>query len=119
MDADMRLGRVSLLAGEKEVADSTVDLNAPFFGRAIKKSDPMPGTSAGAARNPWIRHLKASYQRPVTSTPDISSVAMAHSFLGQGTPVGGGESDAHSRNVVSCNVSTGYGGMLPGFQATK
>ena len=99
--------------GTTKFADSTVDLKAP--GRAIKKSAPMPGTSAGAARNPWIRHLEASYQRPVTSTPDISSVAMAHSFLGSGAVT----SDAHKRNVASCNVSTGYGGVLPGFQATK
>ena len=101
--------------GTEKIADSTVDLNTLFFGRTIKKSDPMPGTSAGAARNPWIRNLKASYQRPVTSTPDISSVAMAHSFLGSGAVT----SDAHGRNVASCNVSSGYGGVLPGFQATK
>ena len=106
---------------KKKVADSTVDLNAPFLVGPYTNQTTMPGTSAGAARNPWIRHMKASYQRPVTFTPDISSVAMARSFRGQGMPAGGGDvtSEAHSRNVASCNVSNGYGGVLPGFQATK
>ena len=105
---------------KKKVADSTVDLNAPFLAGPYINQTTMPGTSAGAARNPWIRHMKASYQRPVTSTLDISSLAMVDSFLGNLTALRSGQSsDAQSRNVAPCNVSSGYGGAPPGFQATK
>jgi len=52
----MRLGGF-LYWRDKKVADSTVDLNAPFLAGPYINQTTMPGTSAGAARNPWIRHM--------------------------------------------------------------
>ena len=66
----------------------------------------MLGTALGASRNPWIQHLKASYQRDKPK--------------GSGTSEASGENHGRagqSRYEISCSSSKG--GLDPGFQATK
>ena len=67
----------------------------------------MPGTALGASRNPWIQHLKASYQRE--AKPKRSGTSEAS---GAATEEGG-----ERRYFTSCSSSKG--GLDPGFQATK
>ena len=66
----------------------------------------MPGTALGASRNPWIQHLKASYQRE--AKPKGSGTSEASGATGEG---------GERRYVISCSSSKG--GLDPGFQATK
>ena len=63
----------------------------------------MPGTALGASRNPWIQHLKASYQ----AKPKGSGMVEAS----------GADTGGLKRNLLSCNSE--HGGEDPGLQATK
>ena len=65
----------------------------------------MPGAALGASRNPWIPHLKASYQRD--AKPKGSGTSEA-----SGSDTGG-----LKRNLLSC--SSEQGGEGPGRQAMK
>ena len=66
----------------------------------------MPGTALGASRNPWVQHLKASYQRD--AKPKGSGTVEASGAAGEG---------GQRSNLTSC--SSEPGGADPGFQATK
>ena len=65
----------------------------------------MPGTALGASRNPWIQHLKASYQ--MDAKPKGSGTVEA----------AGADAGGLKRNLLSCNSE--QGGEDPGFQSTK
>ena len=80
----------------------TTFLSAPYRKGATKKK--MPGTALGASRNPWIQHLKASYQ----AKPKGSGTSDASGTGGEG---------GLKRNLLSC--SSERGGEDPGRQATK
>ena len=79
-------------------------LSAPYRKGATKTK--MPGTALGASRNPWIQHLKASYQpKPKGSGTSEASGESCGMLAGQ------------SRYEISCSSSKG--GLDPGFQAAK
>ena len=63
----------------------------------------MPGTALGASCNPWIQHLKASYQ----AKPKGSGTSEA----------AGADTGGLKRNLLLC--SSEQGGADPGRQATK
>ena len=97
-------------------------LGVPYRGgpeknRAHKK---MTGTRLGAARNPWIQHIRASYrppQRPDTSreqSNDASLVGGTSSCSGALEPKG-----CNTRNRTSYIESSGTGGSADGFQQTQ
>ena len=75
----------------------------------------MPGTKQGAARNPWIQHIKSS----VYASPHKSSDS---SLLGSGTSSGLGGStpkDGIVRKQTSLSCESASGGCEQGFQQTQ
>ena len=111
----MKSGGFLYWRDQKKVADSTVDLNAPFLAGPHRNQPRCPAPLQELRETPGFVTLRRLIRGLSHPRRILSSVAMAHSFLGSGAVT----SDAQSRKVASCNVSTGYGGVLPGFQATK
>jgi hypothetical protein len=64
----------------------------------------MPGTKQGAARNPWIQHIKSSvYVSPHQA--NMSSECSDSSRLGSGTSAGRGGSYARRRHRQEADVA--------------
>ena len=81
----------------------------------------MPGTKQGAARNPWIQHIKRSvYVSPHQA--NMLSECSDNSRLGSGTSAGRGgctpdEGSVRKQTSLSCESSSG--GCEQGFQQTQ
>jgi hypothetical protein len=91
-----------------------------IFFRHLLRNQVMPGTKQGAARNPWIQHIKRSvYVSPHQA--NMSSECSDNSRLGSGTSAGrGGSTDAgivRKQTSLSCESSSG--GCELGFQQTQ
>ena len=92
----------------RRVTRQTCTDRTNLFGPSILKRrgiEKMPGTALGASRNPWIQHLKASYQRDVKPKGTWTVEAA------------GADTAGVKRNLLSCNSE--HGGEDPGRHATK
>jgi hypothetical protein len=84
----------------------------------------MPGTAKGAAKNPWINHLRRSYVSPYQrlEISMVSGDSSGTNLQGMGTSSGQGACTVDAgivKKLTSYSCESSCGGGEPGFQQTQ